>query len=72
MRAAPDDVQANAMRALVLSGQGGAWEEGARSAVELKEAATHYERAAALHPAPAMKALIAEYADECRRQAGAL
>ena len=42
------------MRANVLCGQcNGAWETGPRSAAELKEAATHYERAAAaLHPVP--------------------
>ena len=67
MRAAPDDGVANEMRALVLTGQNDAWEEGPRSAAELKEAATHYDRAAALCPAPAMKAELAELADFCRR-----
>eukprot|EP00964_Phaeocystis_antarctica_P099933 scaffold65682_cov82-Phaeocystis_antarctica.AAC.1 len=55
VRAAPDDVQANQMWALVLSGLTYAWEAGPRSAAELKEAATHFDRAAALHPAPAVK-----------------
>ena len=36
---------------------------------ELKEAATHYERAAALSCAPAAKADRAELAAWCRRQA---
>ena len=47
------------MWAIVLGGQDGAWEAGPRSAAELKEAATHYERAAALCPAPEMKAELA-------------
>eukprot|EP00964_Phaeocystis_antarctica_P096541 scaffold62834_cov69-Phaeocystis_antarctica.AAC.1 len=67
VRAAPDDGVANEMRALVLTGQNDAWEEGPRSAAELKEAATHYDRAAALCPAPAMKAELAELADFCCR-----
>ena len=66
MRAAPDDVAAHDMRALVLTGQGAAWEAGPRSAAELKEAAKHYERAAALCPAPVLKANFAELADWCR------
>ena len=41
-------------------------------AAELKEAATHYERAAALHPAPAMKAQLAGEAASCRSQADAM
>jgi tetratricopeptide (TPR) repeat protein len=72
LRAAPDDVQANQMRALVLSGQGRAWEAGPRSAAELKEAAAHYERAAALYPAPAGKAHFAVIAAWCRSQAEAI
>ena len=66
MRATPGDWQANQMRAAVLIGQLGAWEAGPRSAAELMKAATHYERAAALHPAPAMKAQFAEDAAWCR------
>ena len=71
VRAAPDDMSANRMRAEVLCGQHSAWEAGPRSAAELKEAATHYERAAALHPVPppAAKALFAGRAGWCRRQA---
>eukprot|EP00964_Phaeocystis_antarctica_P028874 scaffold16269_cov60-Phaeocystis_antarctica.AAC.1 len=72
VRAAPDDLPANQMRALVLSGQRGAWEVGPRSAVELKEAATHYDRAAALHPAPAVKAQLATAAARYRSQAEAM
>ena len=72
VRAAPDDVQANQMRALVLSGQGCAWEAGPRSAAELKEAATHFDRAAALCPAPAGKAAFAGDAVWCRCKAGAM
>jgi tetratricopeptide (TPR) repeat protein len=70
VRAAPDDVIAHRMRAAVLRGRCGAWEAGPRSAAELKEAAAHYERAAALHPAPAGKAELADQAAWCRRKAG--
>ena len=65
VRAAPDDMQANYMRAQVLDGRCGAWVVGPRSAAELKEAVTHYERAAALHPTPVGKAQLAELAAWC-------
>ena len=42
------------------------------SIVELREAATHFERAAALCPAPAVKAEFAENAAWCRATAGAM
>ena len=61
VRAAPDYLQANMMRAVVLSGQISAWEAGPRSAAELREAAARFDRAAALCPAPEAKA---DYADE--------
>ena len=70
VRAAPDEVHAHQMRADVLSGQCAAWEAGPRSAAELKEAATHYDRAAALCPAPAGKAELAGIAAWCRRKVG--
>eukprot|EP00964_Phaeocystis_antarctica_P003633 scaffold1954_cov63-Phaeocystis_antarctica.AAC.8 len=60
------------MRAIVLSGHSSAWKAGPRSAAELKEAATHYERAAALCPAPATKAQLADQAARCRSQAEAM
>ena len=71
VRAAPDDVQASQMRAMVLSGYrvGGSWEVGPRSAAELKEAAMHYDRAATLCHAPAGKAQLTGRADWCHRQA---
>ena len=69
VRAVPDDVQANQMRALVLSARCGAWEAGPRSAAELMEAATHYERASELHSAPKGKAGFAQIAASCRSQA---
>jgi tetratricopeptide (TPR) repeat protein len=72
VRAVPDDVQAHQMRALVLSGRCGAWEAGPRSAAELKKAATHYDRAAALHPAPLGKGHFAGEAERCRSQAVAM
>ena len=72
VRAAPDDLQANQMPAVVLSGEfADVWEEGPRSAAELKKAATHFARAAALHPAPAGEAELAGRADRCRAAAQA-
>ena len=70
VRTVPNDLVANQMRARVLLGQGGAWEAGPRSAAELTEAATHFEQAAALHPAPAGKAHYAGHAARCRSWAG--
>ena len=71
--AAPNDMMANQMRAVALRGHfGGAWEAGPRSAAELKKAATHFDRAAALHPAPAVKPGLADQAAWCRNQAGAM
>ena len=72
VRAAPNEMSANSMRAHVLEGHAGAWEMGPRSAAELKEAATHFDRAAALCSAPAMKAWVTELADLCRSQAAAM
>jgi tetratricopeptide (TPR) repeat protein len=69
VRAAPGGMEAHQMRAGVLIGQYAAWEAGPRSAAELKEAAVHFDRAAALHPAPAVKASLAGKAVWCRRQA---
>ena len=69
VRLAPDLLDAHRMRAFVLSGQGRAWEAGPRSAAELRQAATHFERVAALHPAPAVKADFAGNAAVCRRRA---
>ena len=72
MRAAPDNLGAHRMRALVLSGHLSAWEAGPRSAAELREAAAHYERVAALCLAPALKADFAGDAAACRREADAM
>ena len=69
VRAAPDFATAQQMRANVLCGQCDAWEAVPRSAAELREAATHYERAAALNTAPAVKADLAHAADLCRQDA---
>ena len=71
VRAAPDEDVAHQMRAFVLCGQLSAWEAGPRSAAELREAAAHFDRAAALCPAPAGKADFADMAARCRRQAEA-
>eukprot|EP00964_Phaeocystis_antarctica_P130170 scaffold94049_cov67-Phaeocystis_antarctica.AAC.1 len=71
VRAAPNNLLATQMRALVMSGQcGGSWGAGPRSAAELKEAAKHFERAAALHHAPAAKESLARNAEVCRRRGG--
>ena len=74
---APDNLgiwalQTNQMRAAVLSGLCAAWEAGPRSAAELKKAATHFDRAAALCPAPATKAQFVGCAAWCRSQADAI
>ena len=66
-------MNAHDMRALVLSGQcGNAWEVGPRSAAELMEAATQYERAAALCSIPLAKAQFTGNAAWCRRAAASL
>ena len=52
---------------------GGRWEvAGPRSLAELREAATHYERVAALQPAPAVKTIFADQAAGCRSLADAM
>ena len=70
--AAPDDGEAQQMRAMVLNGWCETCEFGPRSAAELKEAATHYDRVAALQSAPAMKAQFVGNAAWCRSQADAM
>ena len=72
VRAAPDRFEVHKMRAIVLSGHLGAWGVGPRSAAELREAAAHYDRVAALHTAPAAKAHLADVAAVCRRCAEAM
>ena len=73
MRSAPNYQGAILMRAVVLSGQcDGAWAVGLRLVADLKEAATQYERAAALSDAPAMKADFASFAAACRSGAEAM
>ena len=69
LRAAPNEEAALDMWAIVLSGLSGAWEAGPRSAAELKEAATCFERSAALCNAPAVEAESSRLADECRSRA---
>ena len=70
VRAAPNAESALDMRADVLSGMcGGAWEAGPRSAAELKEAATCFDRSAVLCDAPVQKAGLAVFADRCRSRA---
>ena len=72
VRAAPDDLTSNDMRAVVLAGGSSFWEAGPRSAAELKRAATHFDRASALCPAPAVKDEFADLAAWCRSEAGAM
>jgi len=76
VRAVPDDMNACEMRAAVLSpgadvlgGVSGIWGAVVRSAAELKEAATYFERAAALCPAPVMRADFTDRAAWCRTKA---
>ena len=73
VRAAANDESAIDMRAYVLSGGPRlcGWEVGPRSAAELREAATHYDRSAALCN-PAWKAENSRMADWCRSRAEAL
>ena len=69
-RAAPNHQVAIGMRANVLSGRGGAtWGRRPSSAAEFKEAAAHFDRAAALTNAPTVKGQRAGLADHCRRLA---
>ena len=49
-----------------------AWEERPRSAAELREAATHFEREAALWAAPDVKDQLTNSAAVCRRKADAM
>jgi len=72
VRAAPDYLQAHQMRAEVMSGAECAWEAGPRSVAELRDAATHFDRAVALCLAPARKAGYAKNAAWCRSQAEAM
>ena len=75
VRAAPNDLGANKMRAEVLGLLGGGpatWELGCRSAAELREAAAYFERAAAIELAPIHKAELASGAGWCRSRADAI
>ena len=62
VRAAPNEMGANRMRATVLSVQAGAWRLGPRSAAELKQA---------LSNSPAGKAMFLQNAEQCRSLAEA-
>lgn len=69
--AAPNSEGAHRMLAIVLSGLcGGVWEVGPRSAAELKDTATHFERSMALCAAPSGE--FTRCADWCRSQAEAV
>merc|ERR1740139_1407900 len=69
---ATDSQVGHAMRAQVLAGKCPGWESGPRSAADLKEAATHYERAAQLNPASVQKGNYKSNAAALRRQAAAM
>lgn len=56
----------------MLGGISGAWGAVARAAAEVREAATYFERAAALCPAPVMKAEFTDRAAWCRTRAEAM
>ena len=66
VQVAPNEVHAHSMRGAVLCGLHHDWEVGHRSAAELEEAATHYDRAAALSTPPAAKAAYASHAATVR------
>ena len=66
---APNDEGANKMRAYVLSGLDDDARVKLRSAADFKQAATHWERAAELSHAPAVKVERAASADWCRNKA---
>ena len=72
VRAAPNEASAFTMRATVLSGACGGWEVAPRSAAELMEAAALFERAGAMHSAPALKAQLTSLAGSCRGVAVAM
>jgi len=82
VRAAPNEATAHSMRADVLGGHcsdlwevghcSDLWEVGPRSAAELEEAATHFDRAAAMCDAPAAKAWHASFAVAYRSRAEAM
>ena len=72
VRAAPNAARTHCMRAKALTGACRAWEAGPRSAAELVEAATHFDRCAALTNAPVAKVQKARAAGWCRSQAEAM
>ena len=72
VRAAPNETIAIQMRAFVLSGGGGAWKRGPRSAAEFKEAAAHFDQSSAMCDAPGPKAETAHFAGLCRSAAETL
>merc|ERR1740139_1239476 len=69
---ATDSQLGHGIRAEVLAGQLPAWESGPRSAADLKEAAKHFEWAAALTLAPVLKCQTKSNAAAVRRQAAAM
>jgi tetratricopeptide (TPR) repeat protein len=72
VQAAPNDVRANSMRAILLSGlHFSVWDVRHRSAAELVQAAEHFERAAELSTAPARKFELVRNADKCLSRAEA-
>ena len=72
VEAAPNDVRANSMRAILLSGlRFSVWDARHRSAAELVQAAEYFERAAELSTAPARKFELASSADICLSRAEA-
>ena len=71
----PDEAQAYAMRALVLSGGAlgkASWHTGPRTAAEIKEAASWFRRAAMVAHTPAEKLLVEQHASWCDEIADAL
>lgn len=72
VEAAPNDVRANSMRAILLSGlHFSVWDARHRSARELVQAAEYFERAAELSTAPGRKFELTSSADQCLSRAEA-
>ena len=70
VQVAPNDMHAHSMRGAVLCGLHHDWEVGHRSAGELEEAATHYDRAAALSTAPGGDSRLRQSRGHCPQRAG--
>ena len=69
VKAAPNNIAANQMRAMVLCGMYEPPEVAPRSAAELREAAAYLEQCASMGSAPAQNAMFADHAEFLRSKA---